>query len=119
MKLPELIENLSNDGCTDYEAIEISVDLLRTNYLIKKLGPSLDVYKLERVIEEAKNTNEQEPSPILALTKLSKREKQCYLRHYIELRSFSNIAIELGISKSSVNQYIRRARKKLQEDANA
>lgn len=115
MKLLGLIENLSNDGCTDYEAINISVDLLRKNYLRKKLGSSLDRNKLEKVIEEAKNINEQEPNPIIALTKLSKRERQCYLRHYVELRSFSNIAMELGISKSSVNNYIRRAREKLKE----
>ena len=47
------------------------------------------------------------------LSSFSLRERQCYLLHTAQGMSWSSIADELGISKSTVQQSINRARKKV------
>lgn len=49
------------------------------------------------------------------LASFSLRERQCYLLHIAQKRSMSDIATELGVSKSMVQQSIRRAKKKVQD----
>lgn len=49
------------------------------------------------------------------LSSFSLRERQCYLLHTAQGRTWSSIAEELGISKSTVQQSINRARKKVSE----
>jgi positive control factor len=45
----------------------------------------------------------------------SLRERQCYIMHVAQRRSMSDIANELGVSKSMVQQSIRRAKKKIKQ----
>ncbi|WP_017379751.1 sigma-70 family RNA polymerase sigma factor [Paenisporosarcina sp. TG-14] len=45
----------------------------------------------------------------------SLRERQCYILHAAREMSMSDIAEEIGIKKRTVQQYIERARKKVQE----
>ena len=47
------------------------------------------------------------------LASFSLRERQCYILHVAQKRSMSDIANELGVSKSMVQQSIRRAKKKI------
>lgn len=49
------------------------------------------------------------------LASFSLRERQCYILHVAQKRSMSDIANELGVSKSMVQQSIRRAKKKINE----
>ncbi|MFJ7933696.1 sigma factor-like helix-turn-helix DNA-binding protein [Sporosarcina sp. NPDC096371] len=49
------------------------------------------------------------------LASFSLRERQCYILHVAQKRSMSDIANELGVSKSMVQQSIRRAKKKVDE----
>ncbi|WP_438312250.1 sigma-70 family RNA polymerase sigma factor [Sporosarcina sp. FA9] len=49
------------------------------------------------------------------LASFSLRERQCYILHMAQGMSWSKIAEELGVSKSMVQQSIRRARKKIDE----
>lgn len=49
------------------------------------------------------------------LASFSLRERQCYILHVAQKRSMSDIANELGVSKSMVQQSIRRAKRKVQE----
>lgn len=49
------------------------------------------------------------------LASFSLRERQCYLLHTAQGMSWSAIAEELGISKSTVQQSINRARKKVEK----
>lgn len=49
------------------------------------------------------------------LASFSLRERQCYILHVAQKRSMSDIANELGVSKSMVQQSIRRAKKKVYE----
>lgn len=49
------------------------------------------------------------------LASFSLRERQCYILHVAQKRSMGDIANELGVSKSMVQQSIRRAKKKVAE----
>lgn len=49
------------------------------------------------------------------LLELSHMERLCFLLHTVRLLSHRQIAKELGISKSSVQQYMTRARKKIEQ----
>ncbi|GIO33109.1 positive control factor [Paenibacillus albilobatus] len=51
-----------------------------------------------------------------ALSRLSDRERECYVLAHGECFSFSYIADLLGISRSSVEEYVERAQRKISED---
>ncbi|CAH1202951.1 hypothetical protein PAECIP111891_02161 [Paenibacillus allorhizoplanae] len=51
-----------------------------------------------------------------ALSRLSDRERECYVMAHGECFSFSEIAEMLGISKGSVEVYVTRAHKKISDD---
>lgn len=53
-----------------------------------------------------------------ALSRLSERERECYVMAHGECFSFSEIGHMLGISKSSVEEYVSRAQRKISEDVN-
>lgn len=46
---------------------------------------------------------------------LSHRERQCYILHEARGVSMGKIAEEMGVSKGTVHEYIKRARKKVQQ----
>ena len=45
---------------------------------------------------------------------LSPRERQCYILHESQGLSWADVAIELGISKSTVQTYLKRAKEKIE-----
>lgn len=45
--------------------------------------------------------------------KLSRRERQCFIMHVGQRKSMNEVAEELGISKSSVQEYLNRTRDKV------
>lgn len=47
-------------------------------------------------------------------TALSPRERQCYILHYAQRLSMAQVAVELEISKATVQMYIKRAREKVE-----
>ncbi|QTD40642.1 sigma factor-like helix-turn-helix DNA-binding protein [Sporosarcina sp. Te-1] len=49
------------------------------------------------------------------LSSFSLRERQCYLLHVAHNKSMGDIALELGISKGTVQTHINRAKKKVDE----
>lgn len=51
------------------------------------------------------------------LMELSDRERECYLMHMTKGFSFAQIANFLGVSRSSVQRYIERAKKKIKNVA--
>lgn len=56
---------------------------------------------------------EQRQALILLFRKLSDRERQCFIMYEAEQLSMQQIANRLGIKKSTVQQYIERAREKV------
>lgn len=72
------------------------------------LFPSLDVEPEERTL------NQEEKNAIIEiLADLSHRERQCYLLHMANGLSLSKIGEELGISKRTAQQYVDRAKRKI------
>lgn len=63
-------------------------------------------------------TQEEKGILISILSSFSARERQCYLMHVAERRSMSEIADVLDLKKRSVQQYIERARKKVEQEKN-
>jgi RNA polymerase sigma-70 factor (ECF subfamily) len=51
-----------------------------------------------------------------ALSRLSARERECYTMAHGEFFSYGEISLMLGISKSSVQEHIQRAQKKISDD---
>jgi RNA polymerase sigma-70 factor (ECF subfamily) len=51
-----------------------------------------------------------------ALSRLSERERECYVMAHGECFSFGEIANMLGLSKGSVEEYVERAQRKISED---
>lgn len=72
------------------------------------LLPSLDIEPTERKLKE----NEKVMITEILLV-LSARERQCYLLHMAQGWSMGEISEELNIAKSSVQQFIQRAKKKV------
>ncbi|MFD1336564.1 sigma factor-like helix-turn-helix DNA-binding protein [Oceanobacillus iheyensis] len=72
------------------------------------LLPSLEIEPTERKLTE----NEKVMITEILLV-LSPRERQCYLLHMAQGWSMGEISEELNIGKSSVQQFIQRAKKKV------
>ncbi|MGP4041911.1 sigma-70 family RNA polymerase sigma factor [Gracilibacillus sp. D59] len=70
--------------------------------------PSLDVVPKERELEE-----EEKQVIFNLIAELSPRERQCFILHKAYLFSYSEIAEELNIGKSTVQKYIERAKQKV------
>lgn len=78
---------------------------------------------IERELRESNDINKKhlhmtsEEKIILAdiFASFSLRERQCYILHMAQGLSWSEIADELGISKSTVQTHITRARSKVQQ----
>ncbi|MBO9600171.1 MAG: Fis family transcriptional regulator [Cohnella sp.] len=63
--------------------------------------------------QESRITDEQKADLARILLKLSERELQCYLLHISQGLSFSEIGKELKLRKSSVQQFVARAKTKV------
>lgn len=51
-----------------------------------------------------------------ALSRLSPRERECYVMKHGDCHSFADIAMALNISKSAVQSYVKTAQYKISED---
>ena len=114
MSLPELIKDLSRNGMLDIDAIDASIELMKIESLRERLKDGkISKKELETVLVASEKLPSQERIMYYTMDNFSNREKQCYLMHSVEGKSMQKIADELGITKTSVNQYIRRAREKI------
>lgn len=115
MSLAELIEDLSENGLLEYDSFVAAIDLVKTEKLKRIIGGEFAFReeKLQRVLQASENLSRQEEIMYNTLTGLSKREKQCFLKHTIENKTYQQIADELQITKSAVQTYIERARNKI------
>lgn|SRR5690625_2631777 len=71
--------------------------------------PSLEIEPEERIL-----TEEEKKTLFDMLIDLSHRERQCYLLHFAQGMSMQEVANELGITKSSVQKFINRAKSKIE-----
>lgn len=79
------------------------------------LFPSLDIVPDSLKENDRELTNEEKELIADILLVLSPRERQCYLLHYVNQLSFSEIEKELNLSKGTIQSYIERARRKIKK----
>ena len=65
--------------------------------------------------EELDVSDEEVKTVQKAIMKLSGRERDCLILHVSQGMSMSEVSEQLGISKASVQTYIKRAREKIEE----
>lgn len=70
--------------------------------------------QLETEREPLRLTAKQRGALIRLFKSLSERERECFIMHEAEQLSMQKIADRLGIKKRTVQQYIERARKKVE-----
>lgn len=98
----------------DFRSNEKKSAYQRRVLLDMDLFPSLDIIPESAEEQDAGElTEEQKELIVEVLIELSWRERQCYLLHYANERTFQEISNELGITKSSVQSYINRAKEKI------
>lgn len=83
----------------------------RSIILDTELFPSL----FEEVEPESEMSIENKRKLLDILCRLSARERQCYILNAAYQLSYTQIAVELKISKSTVQKFIERARDKVQQ----
>lgn len=113
MHIVSMIQKLSENGRTDVAAMELAADIQNAVTLLERVEHSLNPSKLDELIAATKQAGSQQRQLTDLLNELSRRERTCYLLHYVGQETFQSIADELNISKGAVQSYINRARKKL------
>lgn len=117
VQIHEIINDLDGNGIDSGELLQITEDLTNLAEIKERIvGRLSDIYGEEEasdIISVVRRPNEQQLAMMNFMSSLSEREKQCYFMSAIDHKSFAVIGRELQISKSSVQQYIERARKKL------
>ncbi|RKD75221.1 RNA polymerase sigma-70 factor (ECF subfamily) [Sinobaca qinghaiensis] len=99
---PGLFRGIDKRGI--YQQIE-----LEEAYMILDIVEQIDIND-----KEIHLSDEQKQTLLQIFSNLSIRERQCYLMHVAEGLSMSRIANEIGISKRTVQQYIERAKQKVE-----
>lgn len=74
---------------------------------------SPNAYEIDRT-ENAGLTDQQRDKLKRAMFGLSKRELQCYMLHVVDGMSIGAIGLELHLGKSTVQDYIQQAKKKIE-----
>ena len=112
------LKHLEGKGMSAYEAMNSIVEAVQLNMVKGRLSKLLiDESKMDELFEVLLSSEEQKMKAIELLTRLSSRERQCFLMHTVENVSMGKIAKELGISKAAVQIYIERARGKINESS--
>ena len=138
-KLREMINNLNPNSIEDAQDrkqinsmirdISYSIDWLkigrepgtlrgidRRSVYQRRVLMDMDLYpSLEIEPEQAEISKEDKQAMVNILMDLSLRERQCYILHNAYKMSMSEIAGEIGVSKSSVQKYINRAGEKIKK----
>lgn len=115
MKLHELLADLSLDGLTDVEALELATDLIKIDVIKERLGNELDEIRLNRVIDETKNNSEHQKAYANVLSSLSNRQRQCYLMKDVRLMTYQAVSEELKIEITTVQTHLEIAREKIEK----
>lgn len=84
----------------------------RTTLMNMDIFPEINLEQPKRSLDD-----DEKLLIVEVLMDLSVRERQCYLLHMAQGKSYAQIAAEIGISRRTVQQYVERAKKKVQNFA--
>lgn len=114
----DVIDELRGSGITQEQLFDISKELteftISRKKLYSRLNHFIDDEELNQILLTVQTASFQDEFMAKVFALLSPREKQCYLMHTVESKSFGNIAKELGVSKGRVQEAIARSREKIE-----
>ena len=72
----------------------------------------MDLFPTQAADPAGSLSNDQKRKVVDVLLKLSPRERQCYILHVAYGLSYAEIALEMKVSKASVQKFVERAKVK-------
>ncbi|MDF1510581.1 sigma-70 family RNA polymerase sigma factor [Robertmurraya sp. DFI.2.37] len=84
----------------------------RTSLMDMDIFPEINLQQPKRILSD-----EEKLKIVDVLMELSARERQCYLMHMAQGKSYAQISAILEISRRTVQQYVERAKKKVKNFA--
>lgn len=84
----------------------------KTSLMDMDIFPEINIEQPKRIL-----TDDEKVRIVEVLMELSARERQCYLMHMAQGKSYAQISEVLEISRRTVQQYVERAKKKVQNYA--
>lgn len=119
LDVSNIVGDLIGNGYTETEILEISNELtsftISREKLFEKLSTTYENEELKDILMTIEASSLHHQIMAKVLKRLSPREKECYLMHAVENKSWGNIAKELGVSKGRVQQAINRAKVKIEK----
>lgn len=80
----------------------------------RKSMENMDLFKSLDIMPEERTLTEEEKQAIFnMMIDFTPRQRQCYLMHNAYMMTYQEIALELGLGRSTVQKHIERAKQKL------
>ena len=110
----EMIDaELSFSGLLHKMATNLSRNIVRKNLYDQSLRSSIDPDPSYNPLDDADNTSQAKALLDMALSKLTERQREIYILHKLDGRSYQEISEQLNISVSAINHHLQKANKQL------
>lgn len=110
----EMIDaELSFSGLLHKMATNLSRNIVRKNLYDQSLRSSIDPDPSYNPMDDADNTSQAKALLDMALSKLTERQREIYILHKLDGRSYQEISEQLNISVSAINHHLQKANKQL------
>lgn len=110
----EMIDaELSFSGLLHKMATNLSRNIVRKNLYDQSLRGSIDPDPSYNPMDDADNASQAKALLDMALSKLTERQREIYILHKLDGRSYQEISEQLNISVSAINHHLQKANKQL------
>lgn len=112
----EMIDpELSFSGLLYKMATNLSRNIVRKNLYDQSLRSSIDPDASYNPMDDADNAAQVKALLDMALSKLTERQREIYILHKLNGRSYQEISEQLNISVSAINHHLQKANKQLKK----
>lgn len=110
----EMIDaELSFSGLLHKMATNLSRNIVRKNLYDQSLRSSIDPDPSYNPMDDTDNASQAKALLDMALSKLTERQREIYILHKLDGRSYQEISEQLNISVSAINHHLQKANKQL------
>ena len=110
----EMIDPELNFSALLYKiATNLSKNVFRKNLYDQSMRSLIDPEASYDPIDEADNASQAKALLEMALSKLTERQRDIYIMHKLDGRSYEEISKQLNISVSAINHHLQKANKQL------
>lgn len=110
----EMIDaELSFSGLLHKMATNLSRNIVRKNLYDQSLRSSIDPDPSYNPMDDTDNASQAKVLLDMALSKLTERQREIYILHKLDGRSYQEISEQLNISVSAINHHLQKANKQL------